>query len=274
MSLPLADRWISDEVARRVERLDIRTNDFGFDRWGVSSKATRRALAVAWWFYRHYFRVETLGLEHVPAGRSLLIGNHSGQLPFDGVLVGTALAMEAEPPRFARAMIEKFFATPPWLNVWMARVGQLIGLPENAERLLLEEDAVVLVFPEGARGSGRVWRDRYKILGFGHGFMRLALRTRTPIVPFGLVGAEEACLSFSRLAPLARLLGTPYLPLSPQLIPLPLPTKIHIRIGAPMHFEGRGDEDDADIDMMVAEVEARCASLMQEGLAARRGIFR
>src|SRR5690606_18512088 len=130
-----------------------------------------RMLALARFFHRHYFRVEAHDIEHVPEGRVLLVGNHSGQLAYDGMLVATSLFFDREPPRFARAMIERFFIETPVVGKFMTRMGQLTGIQENAERLLTEEEAAVLVFPEGARGGGRVWADRYKIMGFSQGFL-------------------------------------------------------------------------------------------------------
>ncbi len=267
------DRLVDDETNERIDRLSPSVNEYGYDRWGASPAATKRAFSAVRYLYRHYFRAEVHGIEQVPPGRVLLIGNHSGQLAYDGMLVAAAMILDAEPPRFVRAMIERFFAVPPFVNVLMARMGQLIGVPENAERLLVQEEAAVLVFPEGERGGGRVWKDRYKIMGFGQGFLRLALKTRTPIVPFGFVGGEEMCPSFSRMKPLARVLGVPYAPLTPTIVPLPLPAKVHITFGAPMQLEGRGDEDDEVVVPQVATVEAKVKALIESGLARRKGVF-
>lgn len=267
------DRFVSEDLAERIERLAPQVNEYGYDRWGASPAATKRALVFVSWLYENYFRVEVEGIERVPQDRVLLIGNHSGQLAYDGMLICAAFILEAEPPRFVRAMIERFFANPPFVNVLMARTGQLIGVPENCERLLAEEDAAVLVFPEGERGGGKVWKDRYKVMGFGRGFLRLALRTRSPIVPFAFIGGEEMCPSFSRMKPIARLLGVPYAPLTPTILPLPLPAKVHILFGEPMLFEGRGDEDDEALIPLVSEVEAAVADLIQKGLAKRKGVF-
>jgi 1-acyl-sn-glycerol-3-phosphate acyltransferase len=267
------DRFVSEDLAERIERLAPQVNEYGYDRWGASPAATKRALVFVRWLYENYFRVEVEGIERVPRDRVLLVGNHSAQLAYDGMLVCAAFILEAEPPRFVRAMIERFFANPPFVNVLMARTGQLIGVPENCERLLAEEDAAVLVFPEGERGGGKVWKDRYKVMGFGRGFLRLALRTRSPIVPFAFIGGEEMCPSFSRMKPIARLLGVPYAPLTPTILPLPLPAKVHILFGEPMRFEGRGDEDDEAISPLVTQVEAAVADLIQKGLAKRKGVF-
>lgn len=254
--------------------MGIGANEFGYDRWGASPVAAMRMLALVRGLYRRYFRVETSGIERIPAGRVLLIGNHSGQLAYDGMLVAAAMALDAEPPRHVRAMIERFFANVPLVSIMMTRMGQLTGTPANALRLLAEEDAAVLVFPEGHRGGGRVWGDRYKVLGFGQGFMRMALETRTPIVPFGFIGGEEMAPSLSRMKPLARLFGTPYFPLSPTLLPLPLPAKVRIHFGEPIYARGSVDDDDELVLPQVAEVEQAVAALIEEGLAARTGVWR
>src|SRR5690606_23142628 len=158
------DVLVDDALRERVERMNIEVNEFGYDRWGARPNDALRMLALMRLIYHHYFRAETHGIEWLPEGRMMLVGNHSAQLAYDGMLIATALALEAEPPRFCRAMIERFFAQVPLVNILMKRMGQLIGLPENAERLLAEDEACVLVFPEGQRGGGKVWRDRYKVM--------------------------------------------------------------------------------------------------------------
>jgi 1-acyl-sn-glycerol-3-phosphate acyltransferase len=152
-------------------------------------------------------------------------------------------------------------------------MGQLLGVPENALRLLTEDEATVLVFPEGQKGGGRVWRDRYKIMGFGQGFLRMAMQAGAPVVPFGFIGGEEMVPSFSRMERLAHLLGTPYTPLTPTVLPLPLPAKVSIYFGEPMRFRGKGDELDADIQPLVGRVEEAVAGLIARGLGERKSVW-
>jgi 1-acyl-sn-glycerol-3-phosphate acyltransferase len=267
------DSLIDDELRERHSRLDLHLNAYGYDRWGASRDDQLRMLALGRFFHRRYFRVEAEGLEHIPEGRVLLIGNHSGQLAYDGMLVATTLFFDAEPPRFARAMIERFFIQTPLVGNFMTRMGQLTGVQENAERLLTEEEAAVLVFPEGQRGGGRVWADRYKIMGFSQGFLRLAKRTNTPVVPFGFIGGEEMCPSLWRAEPIAKLMGTPYMPIVPWVVPLPAPVKVHVLFGAPMRFSGDGQEEDDVILPEVRQVEHAVAELIERGLSKRGGIF-
>ncbi|MCA9608700.1 MAG: acyltransferase family protein [Myxococcales bacterium] len=268
------DRMVDEPLRERYARLGVELNAYGYDRWGASRDDQLRSLALLRWFHESYFRVEAHGIERVPArGRVLLIGNHSGQLAYDGMLVSSALFFDKDPPRMARAMIERFFIQTPIVGTLMTRMGQLTGIQENAERLLTEEEAAVMVFPEGARGGGRVWSERYRVLGFSQGFLRLAKRTKTPVVPFAFIGGEEMCPSLSRGEPIARLLGLPYVPLVPWGVPLPAPVKVHIHFGAPMRFEGTGDEEDEVVLPEVRQVEHAVQELIERGLASRQGIF-
>lgn len=266
------DRLVPRALAERVDRAARGINAFGYDKWGLSPSAAKRSLLVTAFLYRHYFRVRVHGIKKVPAGRGLLIGNHSAQLAYDGMMIATAMLLDAEPPRAVRAMIEKFFQLQPLVNVVLARNGQLTGLPENCERLL-REDELILVFPEGARGGGKVWKDRYKLFDFGTGFMRLALKTGSPITPFAFIGGEEACAALVDVKPLARLFGFPYFPITPTLIPVPLPARCSIYFGEPLHFEGTGDEEDAEIIAKVNVVKEQVAALIRRGLAERKGVF-
>ena len=263
---------LDPEIEARIDRISENINEYGFDKWGFSPAAVRKSMSLYAWLYRHYWRVETHGIHHVPAGRGLLIGNHSSQLAYDGIMVGTSMLVDAEPPRAVKAMIEKFFQHQPFVNVMMARSGQLTGLPENCERLL-NEDQLIMVFPEGARGGGKTVWERYEIKRFGTGFMRLALKTGAPIIPFGFIGGEETCPSLIDIKPIARIMGMPYLPITPTVLPLPLPAKCSIHYGEPLRFEGTGDEEDADIQEKVDIVRDHVARLVETGLSQRRGVF-
>jgi len=266
------DRLIPKDISDIVDEVSPSVNALGYDKWGFSTAAAKRTLLVSAWFYRHYFRVEVHGIDRVPPGRGLLIGNHSSQLAYDGMMVATAMMLDARPPRAVKAMIEKLFQKMPFANVFMTRAGQITGLPENCERLLADEE-LLMVFPEGARGSGKLWKDRYKLVDFGTGFMRLAMKTRSPITPFAFVGGEEAGPAFFNVKPLARLFGLPYFPITPTILPLPLPARCSIWFGEPMYFEGTGNEEDAEVQAKVDEVKAKIAELIAEGRAARGSAY-
>jgi 1-acyl-sn-glycerol-3-phosphate acyltransferase len=147
-------------------------------------------------------------------------------------------------------------------------VGQLSGLPEHAIQLL-EHDRILMVFPEGTRGLGKLHRDKYQLTRFGTGFMRIALQTESPIIPFGLVGMEEAFPTITRLEPLAKLIGVPYLPIPSHLVPLPKPIKLQLRYGEPILRSGTGRESDEVIEGHVRVVTDAVAGLLAAGRVER-----
>ncbi|MEO5728856.1 MAG: lysophospholipid acyltransferase family protein [Byssovorax sp.] len=268
--MKILDNLIDPEIERALAGLPNRVNELGFDDWGFSPTEARALFAIARRIH-DYFHPSIQGIENLPPGRALVVANHSGQVPFDGVVIAVACLLRAQPPRLARAMVERWFPTVPYLNEMLTRAGAVLGDPVNC-RNLLEDDQMILVFPEGARGSGKVWKDRYRLQGFGRGFLRLALQTDTPIVPVGVVGGEESIISVHNWKGLARLLGTPYWPVSP-LGYFPLPVKFHVRFGEPMRFTGRFDDEDAVLDEKVAAVEARVQALVDGLLSERKSLF-
>lgn len=259
----------------RIRQLHQRYSSRGGDPFGLDPEAAQVALSVVAFFHRLYFRTEVYGVQHVPDdGRVLLIANHSGQIPIDAMMIGAAMFLDHDPPRIIRAMVEKWVQTLPYINVLFRRLGQVVGVPENCKRLL-DMDEVILVFPEGTRGVSKPFSKRYQLQGFGLGFMRLAIETNTPIVPVGVVGAEEQYINLGNAKPLARALGMPVFPMIPQLLvpgaQMPLPTKYRLYFGEPMSFDGDADDDDAVIDAKVQEVRARIQALLDEGVTKRQG---
>jgi 1-acyl-sn-glycerol-3-phosphate acyltransferase len=261
----------SKEVAERVARLEIPFNRFGVDPFGISRRHVRRAFSGLGWFYKHYFRVHVHHIERVPArGRAMLIGNHSGGVALDAAMVMCSLMMELEPPRLAHSMVEKFLNQTPFLSEWTNRCGQFTGLPEHAIKLL-EDDRLLLVFPEGAHGTAKLYKHRHSLVRFGTGFMRLALQTGTPIVPFAFLGGGEAIPTIYNAEWLGKLLGAPYIPVTPYLLALPLPVRLDIVYGEPMTFEGHGTENDDVIFAYVEQVKSTIAELIERGKRIRRG---
>ncbi len=260
-----------DERVRRVAEQRDHVDPFGFDvEW------TKWALLAVSVLYRHYFRVEVEGVGNVPQGRVLLIANHSGQVPIDGAVIAASLFYDADPPRAVRSMVEKWSQTLPFVSVFFTRCGQVVGVPENARRLL-EMDEALLVFPEGTKGISKPFSERYKLKEFGLGFMRLALETQTPIVPIAVIGAEEQYINLGNIRTLAKALGMPVFPVVPQfLIPgaqMPLPTRYRVYFGDPLRFEGDPDDEDAVIQAKVDIVRATIQSMIIRGLKERRHIF-
>ncbi len=262
---------LREEVEERVSRLEIPFGRFGVDPYGVSKTHLAwffRALGV---FYKDYFRVRAYGTENVPKrGRAMLIGNHSGGVALDGAMVVASMFFELEPPRLAQGMIEKFITRLPVASQLSSRLGQFTGLPEHAIRLL-EDDRLLMVFPEGARGTAKLYWERTSLVHFGTGFMRLALATKTPIVPFAFIGGGDAIPTVFNAYKLGKLVGAPYLPITPYLLPLPLPVHLSVHYGAPMTFDGTGNEDDRAIEQKVSVVKAAVAELIAVGERARRG---
>ncbi|MFQ5417796.1 MAG: lysophospholipid acyltransferase family protein [Myxococcota bacterium] len=267
------------EIDDRIDRIPTRLNEFGFDRFGIDPEFGRSMLLALAFFYRLWFRVEARGVENVPEGRVLLIGNHAGNtFAWDGAMLATALFLEGEPPRMARGMAEYFLTTIPFFNVYMQRSGSVVGTPENCVQLL-EREECIMAFPEGHRGFVKTFRQRYQLQEFGLGFMRLALETNTPIVPVGIVGGEEQSPGLANLRPLGKLIGSPAFPITPTFPLLgpfgfiPLPVKYRIEFGEPLAFDGDPTEDDATIGAKVDAVKAAIRGLVDAGLERRRGWF-
>jgi len=264
------------ELARRGQNYEV--DEFGFDpQW------TESFLSVFMVLYRDYWRVETTGVENVPAtGRALLVSNHAGVLPWDGTMIKTAVFAEHSHPRHVRALVASMFMGMPMLSWFLRRTGQTVGHPDDTRRLL-ERDELVLVFPEGVRGTGKSFNDRYRLRRFGRGgFVATAIRSGSPIIPVSVVGSEEIYPMVADLAPLARFLGLPYFPITPTwpwLGPLgmiPLPSKWRIQFHAPIHVERYPPEaaDDNNVVMALAdEVRDTIQQGIYDNLKLRRGVF-
>lgn len=275
----LRQRWtgapVDDDIGGRTQALVVRGNEFGYDEFGMSRDSFERAARLARWLYRNYFRAEAFGIQHIPpSGRVIFVGNHSGQLPFDGLVIASAAFLEPPQPRLVRSMVEYFVPTVPFASYLFARWGQITGTPENCRRLLGCEEAV-LVFPEGARGISKPFSKRYQLAEFGKGFMRLALEMQAPIIPVAVIGAEEQAPAVN-VKPLAKLLGMPAFPVVPYppFVPLvPLPVKYRVYFGEPMSFTGDPDDDDEVLDEKTRSVRSRIQSMIHLGLREREHVF-
>lgn len=274
----LRDALVSRVDPRILKRIDAlprkNLNEFGVDPFGYDPEAVKLIAPFLMFLKERWFRCEVHGIENVPGdGRFLLIGNHSGQLPFDAAMLGTTVLADAPKPRLMRAMVERWSAELPFVSSLFSRSGSIVGDPTVCARLL-EADEGVMVFPEGQRGINKLFAKRYQLGNFGTGFMRLALETRSPIVPVALIGAEEQAPAIADIKPLARLLGFPALPvIFPQLVPLPLPVKYRIWFGEPLEFKGSPDEDDDVVMGHVKKVKHTIQRMIAHGLEKRRGLF-
>jgi 1-acyl-sn-glycerol-3-phosphate acyltransferase len=262
------------ELDERIANLKVELNSAGFDRWGLHPETIRKFLPVLYFLYKKYFRVETAGLENIPPGKALFIGNHGGQIPLDAAMAGLALFMEGEPPRIARAMVERWVPTVPFVSALFTRIGAIVGDPMNCRELLIHDQSV-LIFPEGVRGSGKLFKDRYQLQRFGTGFMRLALEASAPIVPVAIIGTEETYPSVFNFESLAKAIGAPYLPITPffpllgPLGLLPLPSKVTVRFGKPLIFEGDPKESEEKIREKVQAVKDALQAEINVGLEKR-----
>ena len=274
----MGDVMSSRDLEDRLERIPSNLGPYGVDPFGFDPQYVKKVVGPAAWLYRKYFRCEAQGLENVPEGRCLIIANHSGQLPFDGLMIGMSMFLDSEPPRFTRSMVERFVPATPFVSPLLARCGQILGTPENCRRLLGAGESI-LVFPEGVRGLNKTWSQRYRLQRFGQGFMRLALETDTPIVPAVVIGAEEQAPTFYNAKSLGKMFGFPAFPITPTnpLFPgvglLPLPTRYRIRFGKPMNFDGNANDEDDVILEKVSHVKNQMQQMIDEGLKEREHIF-
>lgn len=262
---------VDREVEERLRRLEIPFNACGVDPYGISRDHLAYSFSMLGFLYHRYFSVKVFGLEHVPPrGRAMLVGNHSGGVAVDGAMVSASVFFDLEPPRLTQGMAEKFINRVPFFSQWSNRTGNLTGLPEHAERLLADE-RLLLVFPEGARGTAKLFHERWSLVRFGTGFVRLALKTRSPIVPFAFIGGGDAIPTIANSVTLGKLMGAPYVPITPYLLTVPLPVSLEIHYGEPMILSGTGNEDDEVIAGHVEQVRSRIADLIEVGKRHRSG---
>jgi len=277
--LPAPLRRVQRDLEARLARLPTTLNEYGVDPFGYDPRYAARILLPAALVYRHWLRVETHGIERVPEGRVLLIANHAGNtFAWDGLMLAMSLLLDHEPPRAVRAMAEYYLPTIPFFGTLMHRAGSVVGTPSNCAQLL-ERGETIMVFPEGERGFVKPYSQRYQLQRFGNGFLRLALETDTPIVPVGIVGAEEQSPGLLRSRTLGRLIGAPVAPITLTMPWLgfagfiPLPVKFRLHFGEPLRFEGDASEEDAEIEKKVGVVKDAIRGLIEQGLAARKSWF-
>jgi len=280
----------------RVERLERQaqaaggflarrfTGDYQVDDFGHDPELVDHVLApLLRPLYKRWWRVETRGLEHVPeSGAALVVGNHAGTLPFDSMMVALAIHDEHPAHRTLRMLAADLAFSLPVVAPLARKSGNTLACEEDARRLLGAGE-LVGVWPEGYKGLGKPYSERYRLRRFGRGgFVELALRTGAPIVPVAVVGSEEIYPMIGNLRSAARLLGLPYLPVTPTfplLGPLgtvPLPSKWLIEFCPPIETAGYAPE--AILDPMVVfdltdQVRDTIQRTLDKNLAARRGVF-
>ncbi len=264
--LPRDARERVSTVARRLE------GDYAEDEWGFDEEFLHAVEPLFEFLYDRWWRVRATGLEHVPAhGGAMLAANHAGILPWDAEMMSMAIQRGHPLPRYPRFLVLDWAFELPYVSVVMRKVGGVVATPHNALRLL-REDRLVAVFPEGVKGAGKPFAERYRLRRFGRGgFVEVALRAGAPIVPVAVVGSEEIYPKLGEAPLLARLIGAPYFPLTPTfpwLGPLgavPLPSKWRIEFCEPIATKAYGPEG-ADDRALVLELSERVRETIQRKL--------
>ncbi len=267
------------DLARRRLLGEYEVDEFGFD----AEFTEKVILPLVRPLHRQYWRVDWLGLSNVPSrGPALLVSNHAGTVPVDALVMKFGLLDVHPAHRHVRLLAADLAFRMPFVGPIARRMGNTLACDEDALRLLRNGE-LVGVFPEGYKGVGKGWKNRYRLQRFGRGgFVEIALRAQVPIVPVGIVGSEEIYPMIADLKPLAQLFGFPYFPVTPTfplLGPLglmPLPSKWIVEFGQPIHTEEYGPEA-ADDPMLVFELTDRIRYQIQQtlyrNLMRRRSVF-
>ena len=270
-------REARDTLQRVLDRVD---GDHDEDEWGFDEDFSDLVEPFFGFLYERWWRVKVEGAHRVPAhGRALLASNHAGILPWDATMISLALLREHPLPRHPRFLVLNWAFDLPWISVFIRKVGGVVASPYNALRLL-EQDQLVAVFPEGVKGTGKPFSERYQLQRFGRGgFVEIALRAGAPIVPVAVVGSEEIYPKLGDVPALARLIGAPFFPVTPTfpwLGPLgivPLPSKWRIEFCEPIETAHYGPAAATDRGL-VLELTDQVRETVQQALLAnlvRRG---
>ncbi|HEY8155029.1 MAG TPA: lysophospholipid acyltransferase family protein [Myxococcota bacterium] len=282
---PAAIDWdaLYANLRRRFGTFGMSERSGEVDEFGMDEVVLSRARPVLDFLYDQYWRVSLAGVESLPAaGPCLLVANHSGLLPYDGLMLSHGIERShpsGERPRF---FVADWLITLPFVQSYLARLGGVRACRENAERLI-ESKRFVVAFPEGVKGAAKVFRERYRLKRFGRGgVLRLAIETGVPLLPVGIVGAEEAHPILFKWTTPARAMGLPFLPVTPTfpllgpLGVLPLPTKWVIRIGEPIslgHLAPDSSADELLISRLTEDLRAQIQALVDIGLAERESVW-
>jgi 1-acyl-sn-glycerol-3-phosphate acyltransferase len=252
----------------RVERYLVVDAGHGTDRFGMDQRGLGAAYALSWWLHEHWFTVRSRGHEHVPStGAGVVVSNHSGVLPYDGVMIACDVFRRSQPTRLVRYMVDFFVYRMPFMGSLFRSFGQIPGTRANFDGLI-RSGHLVGVFPEGAAALAKARQEHYQLRPFSHGHVELAARHGVPVVPCGVVGAEEQMRILADIKPLAKALRLPYFPLTTTLV-IPKPVRYHLVYGPPM-------EIDADVlksvkvrEREVARVREAVEGLLHDGLRWR-----
>lgn len=285
----LLDEWFQPEAFQAafyklVQTLFFRGNlESEVDEFGMDPSVVEVFRPLCQFLYYDYWRVSVQGIGNIPSrGRCLLVANHSGGLPYDGAMLTVACLNEHPAHRQVRFLIEDFVYHFPFMGTLMSRLGAVRACPENAA-WLLKKNELVLVFPEGVKGLGKLYEERYQLKRFGRGgFIKLAIQNKTSIAPVAIIGAEEIHPILWKSNILAKAMGVPYLPVTPTfpwLGPLgmiPLPTKWKIVVGKPISFnryKPHQAEDGLLVHKLSEQVQTTIQSMVDKEIKKRKSVW-
>ncbi len=276
-------QFSTKKIKEQLSGITMWATSMEIDEFGLDPIFTAKAKVFFDLLYDKWWRIEAIDMHNIPSsGRALLVSNHSGGIPIDGAMIVTSIVKKHPVKRIARPLVEDFAYYMPFVNSFLIKTGSVRASQENAERLL-EKEQLVIVFPEGIKGIGKPFKDRYKLQRFGRGgYIKLAIKTHSPIIPVAVVGAEEAYPIIGRIDWLGKIFGVPYLPTTlffPWLGPIgaiPLPTKWYIKYGKPIDMEKYSEhdiDDDILINRLSENVRTRIQQMLTEMLKQRKSIF-
>jgi 1-acyl-sn-glycerol-3-phosphate acyltransferase len=274
---------ISYTVQSYVETAKRRAaGDFETDEWGYDPEFYDAVRPLVDFLYTRYWRVETIGIEHVPADgqRAILVANHSGQLPFDAGMIATAVSVEHSDNRMVRPLYASWVSKMPLLSSLLNKSGYTSDSAENATNLL-EQEQLIAMFPEGTSGSSKLIWDRYQMTPFRNAdFAKLALQKDAPIIPVAVVGGEETYIAVHNARAIADMLRIPHFPITLRfpwlglLAAIPYPTKWTIEFGAPLRLEPDSAENADAVAQLAKQTHRNIQLMLNERVARRDSIFR
>jgi len=268
---------------RRLGTLGMIERSAEVDEFGLDDLVVRRSRPLLDFLFDRYWRAQLTGLENLPEqGPCLLVANRSGMLPYDGLMLSHAIEREHSSGERPRFLVADWLMQLPFVHATVAQLGGVRACRENAERLLASKRFVV-VFPEGAKGAAKVFRERYRLQRFARGgVVRIALASGAPLVPVAIVGAEEVNPLLMKVGTPARSLGLPFLPVTPTfpllgpLGLLPLPSKWVVHIGEPIaldHLEPEAAADELLVSRLTEDMRSRLQTLVDAALCERESIW-
>ena len=272
----IGQRLMSPQLQEGLENLHFRDAGHGYDVFGMHPSAIHFGVGITRWLYEQYFRVLSVGTENIPTdGSAILAANHSGNIPIDGMMLWHDVIRHTKPARVVRGIADHFVPALPFIGTLFARGGMVGGSRGNVSALL-DAGELLMIFPEGTPGIIKPWSQRYQLQRFRVGHAELAIQNRCPIIPVGIVGAEEQLPAFFSSKRLGKMVGIDSVPI--PSVPIPLPVRYRIYYGEPIHVEREYTQAQADdpkvLETVSARVQRAVHDLIQRGLDEREGIFR